>query len=172
MSIQIRKAEDKDLDDLVCVLNDSLDYKISLDDNSWGVDQFNKHEILTIMDRGETYVALVDDKVVATMSLEWSDKRIWGKYLGNDNKAVYLHKLAVNSQYRGNNLGKILISKTEDLARSHGKVYIRLDCAKNNLGLIKYYKNLGFTLANETHIKDDDYLAVLMQKTVILTDEI
>lgn len=56
--------------------------------------------------------------------------------------ALYVHNLVTRNGYTG--IGKIFIKKLEELAKSNGVNYLRLDCSIYNDKLNKYYDNLGF----------------------------
>ena len=61
-----------------------------------------------------------------------------------DLKAFYVHNLVTDSSSSG--VGKILLQKLEKTAKSHGKDYLRLDCAADNGFLNNYYEDLGYVL--------------------------
>lgn len=170
MKFEIRRASNNDEQDLVKVLNDSLEYKRSLGDDSWGEDFFSIDEVRAMLKRSDIYVAVSDGEIVATISLEWSDSRLWGSELGKDDKAVYLHQAAVKSNQRGNRLGEYLITWAGKFAKEQGRVYVRLDCGESAHGLIAYYKGIGFDKVGEGTVEHNGYRATLLQKTIALTD--
>ena len=170
MNIEIRRSTKEDIGDLVHVFNDSLEYKRSLGDDSWGKNLFDESELRAMFGISDLYLGLSGKEVVAAMSLSWSDTRVWGEQLGKDDKAVYIHQLAVKSSQRGGRLGEKLIEKAGELAVTRGRNYIRLDCSKASTGLINYYTKLGFEKMGEVVVKDNSYKATLLQKTVTLTD--
>lgn len=170
MKIEIRGASNNDEQDLIKVLNDSLEYKRSLGDDTWGDDYFNIEEVLAMLKRSDIYVAVSDGEIIATISLEWSDSRLWGAELGNDDKAVYLHQAGVRGSHRGNRLGEYLISWAGKLAKEQGRIYMRLDCGESSHGLIAYYEGIGFEKVGEGTVEDNGYRATLLQKTIALTD--
>ena len=170
MNIEIRRASNNDKQDLVKVLNDSLEYKRSLGDDTWGESIFTIDEVRAMLKRSDIIVAVSDGEIVATISLEWSDSRLWGAQLGNDYKAVYLHQAGVKSSHRGKRLGEYLITWAGKLAKKQGRIYLRLDCGESSRGLITYYKGIGFDKVGEGVVEHNGYRATLMQKTIALTD--
>lgn len=170
MKIEIRRASNNDEKELVKVLNDSLEYKRSLGDDTWGESIFTIDEVRAMLKRSDIYVAVSDGEIVATISLEWSDSRLWGTQLGNDDKAVYLHQAGVKSSQRGNRLGECLITWAGKLAKEKGRIYMRLDCGKSSHGLIAYYKGIGFDKVGEGAVEHNGYRAILLQKAIALTD--
>ena len=58
--------------------------------------------------------------------------------------ALYFSNLVINLSSQGKGIGKIILNKIVDIAKSKGKNYIRLDCHSDNLWLCSYYVKFGF----------------------------
>ncbi len=59
--------------------------------------------------------------------------------------ACYVHHLVTNVREKG--AGRIILTRTEALARRWGKTRVRLDCAADNARLNQYYEGQGYRLA-------------------------
>jgi ribosomal protein S18 acetylase RimI-like enzyme len=66
----------------------------------------------------------------------FNDAEIWEERDCND--AIYIHRIATHSDFRGHNFVKIIVDWAK-YAKSIGKDYIRLDTLGNNLKLIEHY---------------------------------
>lgn len=62
----------------------------------------------------------------------------------NWNKYIYLYDLKVNSAYRKQGVGKLLIEKSKEIAHEHGYRGIYTQGQDNNLGACLFYLNNGF----------------------------
>jgi len=57
---------------------------------------------------------------------------------------AYILSVYVTEAYRGQGLGRLLMSRAEDWARENGFTSIGLSVAAHNIGAIKLYEKLGF----------------------------
>jgi ribosomal protein S18 acetylase RimI-like enzyme len=74
------------------------------------------------------------------------DKHIWKT--GQDDPAVYIHRIATAQASRGNDLVKYIIEWARAYAKQHHLSFIRIDTGSGNERLINYYKRCGFTVIN------------------------
>ena len=61
--------------------------------------------------------------------------------------AIELFNVAVKSEYRRHNLGKILIEYVVDYAKENGYTSIHLTCLENEKPVHEFYENCGFKKA-------------------------
>lgn len=88
-----------------------------------------------------------------------SDDRWIGR---SDVPAYYVHNLVTAQAFKG--CGGILLDEAEKMAISHGKHFLRLDCAVDNPVLNDYYGALGYELAGQC--EDGPYIGNLRQKAL------
>ncbi|MGH7642457.1 MAG: GNAT family N-acetyltransferase [Candidatus Dormibacteria bacterium] len=93
------------------------------------------------IERGEVYLAFLDDVAVATCWLLWSDPQFWGV---DDGLAGYLHRLAVTDRFRGQRLGQQVLDWAGAQVRQSGRRLLRLDCLAANRPLRSWYERYGF----------------------------
>ncbi|MEH7072660.1 GNAT family N-acetyltransferase [Neobacillus drentensis] len=99
----------------------------------------------------ETYVLEIDNKVMGTFTAslkqnDW-DIEIWGKSI---EPSVYIHRLAIGLNAKGNGLGWEALQWTENYFANRVS-YLRLDCVAHNQKLNEFYQNCGFTLVGQTN---------------------
>ncbi|HEY4021147.1 MAG TPA: GNAT family N-acetyltransferase [Pseudonocardiaceae bacterium] len=94
--------------------------------------------------RRQTWLARLDDAVVGTITLNWSDP-LWAD-LGATDVAGYVHRLAA----RG--FGAALLDWADGEIRARGRNLLRLDCVTVNTGLNDYYRAAGFEPMGEIAI--------------------
>lgn len=86
---------------------------------------------------------LVDqDKIVLVWATAFSDPLIWEER--DKDPALYLHRIAVNPEYRGQKMIQVCIDWAINHAKSHQMKSLRMDTVGENKKLIAYYKSCGF----------------------------
>jgi protein-tyrosine phosphatase len=90
--------------------------------------------------RKQTWLARIDDQVVGTITLNWSDP-LWTD-LGPTDVGGYVHRLAIRRDARG--LGAALLDWAAGEIRARGRDLLRLDCVTWNTRLNAYYRDAGF----------------------------
>jgi GNAT superfamily N-acetyltransferase len=92
---------------------------------------------------------------VGTLTFQWDDPRFWGED-GADDRAGYVHRLAVRRAHAGTGLGARLLGWADDQVRAAGRTRLRLDVVSDNAPLRRYYERAGFA-----HVRDLEGEAVL-----------
>jgi ribosomal protein S18 acetylase RimI-like enzyme len=109
----------------------------------WKPENFRIEQVLEFLTNGsDVYVAECQGAIVGTYVLTWSDPFIWREL--NHNGAGYIHRFAVNRDYKGLGIGQLLIESAIEQIRQRGKSVARLDCMAENPRLNQYYRDLGF----------------------------
>lgn len=156
MSLEINRATPSDAEALASILQEANNFKHTQGDRIWGRYDFTLPETLELIEEGHTYVATVDGDPAGCVRLLWSDERIWGENLGNDNKAGYVNRLATKDSFRAQGIGAQIVSWTAEQVQTAGKEYLRLDCSTSNEGLCAYYRKLGFTVVDKLLLPNYD----------------
>lgn len=94
------------------------------------------------IDRGEVYLAFVDDELVGTLRLLLREPIVWPDDVTDE--AVYLYTLAVRRCFAGRALGACLLEWARNRAAVMGRRFVRLDCVTDSAFLRDYYTRAGF----------------------------
>lgn len=137
MTVQVRQAEVSDVPAVIDVLSGASRWLRSRDIIQWP-ERFEDSFIAASAQRGELYVAVDGDSVVATITLQWSDPMFWGQR----SDAGFFHRLAVSRSHAG--LGRRLIDWADRQTEQHGRPFLCLDVMTSNRRLRAYYESLGF----------------------------
>ena len=86
---------------------------------------------------------LVDNTVACVWAITFDDPLIWEAK--NADPAIYIHRIATNPDFRGQNFVLQIVKWAKNYARQHGKQFVRLDTIGENAGLITHYTACGFT---------------------------
>lgn len=108
---------------------------------------FPRALVTTGLQCGELFVAEIENEMVATLALSWSDAMFWGE---QPPVAGYLHRLAVRRNHAGRDLGAQLVEWAARRVVAEGRTRLRLDVAADNVPLRRYYERLGFAHCGDT----------------------
>ncbi len=157
--IQVVKAESQDLDTVLEILRDAASWLLSKGIDQWRPESFSPESFTGKIKLGEVYLAKQNQQLVATITLQWSDRFFW---VDDDTDAGYIHKLAIKPNYTGKGLGRQLLEWAEQTTKAAGKNYLRLDCMFENPRIRQYYENAGFSYRGE--VNGQGWRAALYEK--------
>lgn len=151
--LRLRVATEDDLEALVALENSCFDH-----------DRLSRRSFKRWLkaDHGILWLIEIDEQVVA-YGLVWCHK---GTSLAR------LYSLALSHIYRGKGIAEQLLLALEGAAAERGKVFMRLEVAKNNAPAIGLYQRLGYRVFGEyCDYYDDHSDALRMQKTIQRLDD-
>ncbi|MEW2523163.1 GNAT family N-acetyltransferase [Actinacidiphila alni] len=145
MDLHIRAARPDELSQVEHLLREASAWLASRGIDQW---QFPPHRdrITAALERGEVFLALVDDQPIATLQVDaHADPEFW---TAEDEPAgaLYVHRMAVSRHCAGAGIGSMLLDWAAERAAAAGKAWLRLDAWKDNPGLHRYYEAEGFVL--------------------------
>lgn len=124
--------------------------KIKFPGNLWPT--FEENFIINEIDENRQFKLLIDNKIACVWAITYNDAEIWEE---NDNNAsIYIHRIATNPDFRGNDFVKIIVEWAKEFAVKKHKKFIRLDTCGRNERLIKHYQNCGFNFLGIKKLKD------------------
>lgn len=144
---EVSFATSGESDDIICLLKDVAKWLKEKKIDQWGflASGGEDEEIRQAINNKETFIVRRDEEIVATFTLyqkqSWWDQHTWGKL---DDKAIYLHRLALNHSEISSGLGKIVLQWLITYLRNKGKSTLRLDCVEDNNKLNDFYLFNGF----------------------------
>lgn len=153
----IRKATADDADVVIRILRDAARWLIDKSIHQWSYYLTDEaaSEVRQAIKIGTTYMVTDNDQQpVATFNLSREqndlDASVWGSC---EDEALYLHRLAVDQNYRRQRIGKKLLEWIEENSQTESGV-LRLDCVADNSALNQFYMNAGFTFSGYARAKD------------------
>lgn len=118
--------------------------------------QFESSLIETEIAENRQWKIVIDDQVACVWATTFTDPQIWEER--NEDPAVYIHRIATNPDFRGQNFVLHIVAWAKQYARDNGKQYVRLDTVGNNLGLIALYTKCGFDFLGLLKLRNTDGL--------------
>ena len=147
----------------------ATDYqKITFPGNVWPA--FDHEFIATEVLQNRQFKIVIDHKIACIWAITYNDAQIWEERENND--AIYLHRIATNPEFRGNNFVKIIVEWAKDFIKKENKKFIRMDTCGQNDRLINHYKNAGFNFLGMKKLKDASQLQEHYQNTDVCFFEI
>ena len=104
--------------------------------------EFPKELILNEIEENRQWKLLIDEQIACIWAITLNDELIWGNK--NNEPSLYIHRIATNPEFRGQNLVKKLINWANEFGKNQGLKYIRMDTVGLNKGLIGHYEKNGF----------------------------
>jgi ribosomal protein S18 acetylase RimI-like enzyme len=151
--LALRRAEPSDLPGVLTLLADTAEWLHAQGVRQWPRNGFGPERIEPLIEERVLY--LLDDELryldpdeaappVATIAVDdHADPEFWTP-ADDPRAALYVHKLAVARPWSGSGLGDALLDWASAAAFASGLPWVRLDCAKANPRLQRYYRTRGF----------------------------
>lgn len=118
--------------------------------------QFEKSLIQTEIKENRQWKIVDNDKIACIWATTFEDPQIWEDR--NEDPALYIHRIATNPDYRGQNLVSQIVEWAKGFAKENHKKFIRMDTVGNNAGLISYYSKCGFDFLGLQKLKNTEGL--------------
>jgi ribosomal protein S18 acetylase RimI-like enzyme len=106
---------------------------------------------------------LINGQIACVWAITFNDPEIWEER--DQDAAIYIHRIATNPDFRGNNLVGILVEWAKEYALSINKDFVRLDTLGNNVKLIEHYTTNGFDFLGIFDLKSTAELPIHYQTT-------
>ncbi|UII77653.1 GNAT family N-acetyltransferase [Flagellimonas sp. HMM57] len=104
--------------------------------------EFQQELVLTEIEENRQWKLLIDDQIVCVWATALNDELIWG--IKNNESAIYIHRIAVNPNFRGQNLVGKIVGWANAYGQENNLKFIRMDTVGLNKGLIGHYQKHGF----------------------------
>lgn len=98
----------------------------------------------------------IDGKTACVWATTFDDPQIWEAK--NADPSVYIHRIATNPEFKGQNMVAIIVDWAKEYARTNDKTYVRLDTVGQNEGLINHYTKMGFDFLGLFDLANTDQL--------------
>ena len=103
---------------------------------------FEKYLVEREIKEQRQWKLVIDNIIACNWAITFADKEIWEEKDKND--AIYIHRIATNTDFRGNRYVDRIVEWAKEYAAKKSKRFIRLDTLGNNTGLIHHYTSAGF----------------------------
>ena len=140
--MRIEKSSIEDLVTHMELYDQAIAYQHALGKVNWL--GFEECLVLKEIEAGQQYKIVMDKQIACVFLLADSDPIIWQEK--NDIPAIYIHRIATNPFFRGQNFVVKIIEYVKIIAKQEQKEFIRMDTTAGNKRLNHYYKQCGFNI--------------------------
>lgn len=117
---------------------------------------FERQLVETEIAENRQWKLLIGEEIACVWATTFSDEQIWEER--NADAAIYIHRIATNPKFRGQNFVSLIVAWAKVYAKSCGKNFVRLDTLGNNEKLIAHYTSAGFYFLGMFELKNTDGL--------------
>ncbi|OPA79446.1 GNAT family N-acetyltransferase [Paenibacillus selenitireducens] len=153
--IRAEQATTADTEAVMQLLKQTALWLLSQGSTQWSslIDGEDVHGTANSIERGDVFIFrhvergdLAGVVILLQQPSAW-DLELWGDR--DPANAVFLHRLAINRNDAGTQLGEAIMNWASEGIRFEGKDVIRLDCIATNEKLFSFYTSLGYTHQGE-----------------------
>ncbi len=119
------------------------------------------------IERGECYVATIDDLIVGTVTIYKPGKRTRCDWYNRPDTA-HFGQFAVEPALQGRGIGSRLLKHIENRAQTLGLSELALDTAEGATQLVSYYSAQGYRIVGRVRWDGKSYESLVMSKTLRL----
>jgi ribosomal protein S18 acetylase RimI-like enzyme len=114
--------------------------------------EFERALVVQEIAENRQWKLIIDEQIACVWATTFSDEQIWEER--NTDKAIYIHRIATNPNFRGNNFVLLITDWAKEYAKKNAIDFVRLDTIGNNVKLIEHYTNAGFKFLGMFDLKN------------------
>lgn len=138
--IRIQQSTNNDIDAIFKIYDDAIAYQKTVTNKSWL--GFERTLVEKEINEKRHFKIMEGHEITCTFLIAYNNPVIW-EDLGADN-AVYLHRIATKSGFRGRSYTNKIVDWARNLAKDNHKSFVRLDTHSGNERINGYYESCGF----------------------------
>ncbi|WP_315168151.1 GNAT family N-acetyltransferase [Metaclostridioides mangenotii] len=146
----IRKAYLKDLDQIMNIISDTVKEMKTYNNTQWDENYPQAKDFKNDIKNEDLYIDELDGQVVGLICVNYIEPN---EYLNikwvSDKKAMIIHRMAVNSNFRNQKIGTRLIEFAEEYAKNNDVDYLKTDTYSVNIKMNSLFKKFGYQLAGQ-----------------------
>jgi ribosomal protein S18 acetylase RimI-like enzyme len=154
MNFQIQNSNTNDIDEIFRLYKLATDFQKTRFVVHWP--EFDRKRIETEISEDRQWKIVADGKIACVWATTFNDPQIWEER--NKDPSVYIHRIATNPDFRGQNLVGKIVEWVKIYATEKQKQFVRMDTVGNNPGLIHYYTKCGFDFLGLLKLKNTEGL--------------
>ncbi len=163
MKFQILNSNINDIDEIFRLYKIATDFQKTRYTVHWP--EFERSLIESEIKEKRQWKIVADAKIACIWATTFSDPQIWEER--NKDPAVYIHRIATNPDFRGQNLMGKITQWVKMFAIENQKKYVRMDTVGANPGLIHYYTKCGFDFLGLLKLKNTKGLPAHYNKATV-----
>lgn len=146
--MQVIHSSINDLDTIFSFFNAAIDYQKKNGYELWP--RFSRQLIEDEIRQKRHWKVTHEEKIACVFSVMYNDPVIWMER--DKDPAVYLHRIAVNPEFKGKGMVMIIKDWALNHAKEQNKKYLRMDTWGNNENIRGYYIRCGFNYIGQQYL--------------------
>lgn len=156
--MKFRKAVKTDLNDIMNIIKQAQADLKAQGINQWQNHYPNSDTITTDINNGNGYVLLKDNIIVGTVAVIFDGETTYdhiyhGEWLSHLEYAT-IHRIAIDSKYKGLGLSSIMIKNIEQMCLDKGFYSIKVDTHEENLSMQRLLQKNNFHYCGIIYLQD------------------
>ncbi len=168
MNFQIQNSNNNDTDEIFRLYKIATDFQKTRFTSHWP--EFDRQLIETEILENRQWKIVADGKIACVWATTFDDPQIWEER--NEDPAVYIHRIATNPNFRGQNLVSKIVEWAKTYTSENQKQFVRMDTVGDNSGLINYYTKCGFEFLGLLKLKNTEGLPAHYENATVSLFEI
>lgn len=146
----IRKATLNDVNKIMEIIKSTVEEMKTYNNTQWDENYPQAIDFTEDIESGELYVESEEGEVKGFICVNNVEPKEYEKlsWASND-KAMVIHRMAVNPNFRQQGVGSKLIKFAEELALDNDVIYLKTDTYSINTKMNSLFKKCGFNLVGE-----------------------
>ncbi len=154
MNLQINNSSKHDIDEIFRLYKIATDFQKTRFSVHWP--EFDRKLVETEILENRQWKIVIDGKIACIWATTFNDPQIWEER--NEDPSVYIHRIATNPDFRGQNLVGQIVEWVKIYAKENQKEFVRMDTVGDNIGLVSYYEKCGFDFLGLLKLKNTEGL--------------
>ena len=154
MNLQINNSSIHDIDEIFRLYKIATDFQKTRFSVHWP--EFDRKLVETEIYENRQWKIVIDGKIACIWATTFNDPQIWEER--NEDPSVYIHRIATNPDFRGQNLVGQIVEWVKIYAKENQKEFVRMDTVGDNIGLVRYYEKCGFDFLGLLKLKNTEGL--------------
>ncbi|MGL5731821.1 MAG: GNAT family N-acetyltransferase [Bacteroidales bacterium] len=155
--IECRKTTIADIDKIMQIIREAQNYFKAANIDQWQNGYPNESVFAQDILMKRSYVFTLDNEIIATAMISFDGEptyaHIDGSWLSDQPYGV-IHRIAVKSSIKGNNVAGNIIAKATEMASERGISSLRIDTHRQNTAMQKVILKSGFKYCGIIHLND------------------
>jgi RimJ/RimL family protein N-acetyltransferase len=154
MNLQINNSSIHDIDEIFRLYKIATEFQKTRFSVHWP--EFDRKLVETEILENRQWKIVIDSKIACIWATTFNDPQIWEER--NEDPSVYIHRIATNPDFRGQNLVGQIVEWVKIYAKENQKEFVRMDTVGDNIGLVRYYEKCGFDFLGLLKLKNTEGL--------------
>lgn len=140
-NFEMVRAEAKDVEVVSSILREAADWLVQKGEKLWERNELAPDDVRDQVESKMFWLAEVEGEFAGCIRYQLEDKEYWDDVPHED--SAFVHRVAVRRKFAGQRISEKMIEWAKRKAKSDGKRFLRLDCAKRKK-LCDIYESFGF----------------------------